>query len=257
MQRSLLCARSQSNHRCGDGAKWAFRRRSCVHLTGEPSCKDEARVGQKNGLVRQWARRARQPADQHYESAYLFGAICPARGRRRASVALRRPPRPCSFTSMRSPATSQTAPTPCRCSTAPDGTPPPSSTCRATSRDLPAVARAGAESGREHLAVPARQLALQPRLRNLRCNHRSRLRRLAQTHRPARNHHLNRNARLGARRSDVMTAGIMRDSGRKIRLGRLTLTFVADGVDRTGWSVLLLGLRVSCVFDVVGALCWW
>ena len=33
--------------------------------------------------MRQWARtgsRPRQPADQRYESAYLFGAICPARG---------------------------------------------------------------------------------------------------------------------------------------------------------------------------------
>jgi putative transposase len=44
---------------------------------------DEARIGQKNGIVRQWARRGtrpRQPADQRYTSAYLFGAICPARG---------------------------------------------------------------------------------------------------------------------------------------------------------------------------------
>lgn len=44
---------------------------------------DEARIGQKNGLVRQWARRGTrpiQPADQRYESAYLFGAICPERG---------------------------------------------------------------------------------------------------------------------------------------------------------------------------------
>lgn len=44
---------------------------------------DEARIGQKNGIVRQWARRGtrpRQPADQRYESAYLSGAICPARG---------------------------------------------------------------------------------------------------------------------------------------------------------------------------------
>jgi transposase len=52
-------------------------------LTKEPSCKDEARIGQKNGRVRQWARRGsrpRQPADQRYENAYLFGAICPARG---------------------------------------------------------------------------------------------------------------------------------------------------------------------------------
>jgi hypothetical protein len=34
--------------------------------------------------VRQWARkgtRPRQPADQRYENAYLFGAICPARGK--------------------------------------------------------------------------------------------------------------------------------------------------------------------------------
>jgi DDE superfamily endonuclease len=33
--------------------------------------------------VRQWARRGtrpRQPADQRYDSAYLFGAICPTRG---------------------------------------------------------------------------------------------------------------------------------------------------------------------------------
>ena len=44
---------------------------------------DEARIGQNNGIVRQWSRRGsrpRQPADQRYENAYLFGAICPARG---------------------------------------------------------------------------------------------------------------------------------------------------------------------------------
>jgi transposase len=44
---------------------------------------DEARVGQKNGLVYQWAQkgtRPRQPKDQRYKSAYPFGAICPARG---------------------------------------------------------------------------------------------------------------------------------------------------------------------------------
>jgi hypothetical protein len=44
---------------------------------------DEVRIGQKNGLVRMWARRGtrpRQPADQRYENAWLFGAICPARG---------------------------------------------------------------------------------------------------------------------------------------------------------------------------------
>jgi hypothetical protein len=42
----------------------------------------EARIGQKNGLTRLWARkgtRPRQPADQRSKSLYLFSAICPAR----------------------------------------------------------------------------------------------------------------------------------------------------------------------------------
>ena len=50
---------------------------------------DEARIGQKNGIVRLWARkgtRPRQPADQRYQSAYLFGAVCPARGTAKGTV---------------------------------------------------------------------------------------------------------------------------------------------------------------------------
>jgi hypothetical protein len=71
-------------------SKKNFGRTLAAHLAGIAKSKkveiwfqDEARIGQKNGLVRQWARRGtrpRQPADQRYESAYLFGAICPARG---------------------------------------------------------------------------------------------------------------------------------------------------------------------------------
>ena len=44
---------------------------------------DEARVGQKTKLTRRWARRGtrpRAPLDQRTKSAYIFGAICPARG---------------------------------------------------------------------------------------------------------------------------------------------------------------------------------
>jgi transposase len=44
---------------------------------------DEARLGQKNGRTRIWAKkgtRPRLPADQRYKNAYLFGAICPKRG---------------------------------------------------------------------------------------------------------------------------------------------------------------------------------
>ena len=68
-----------------------FTRTLAAHLSEVPSGKsieiwwqDEARIGQKNGLVRLWARkgtRPRQPADQRYQNAYLFGAICPALGK--------------------------------------------------------------------------------------------------------------------------------------------------------------------------------
>jgi len=44
---------------------------------------DEARVGQQGTLTRVWAKcgsRPRAPRDRRYQSAYLFGAICPERG---------------------------------------------------------------------------------------------------------------------------------------------------------------------------------
>ena len=44
---------------------------------------DEARVGQKNKITRRWARRGTRPSapkDQRTTSAYIFGAICPAKG---------------------------------------------------------------------------------------------------------------------------------------------------------------------------------
>ena len=45
---------------------------------------DEARVGQKNKRTRRWAKRGTRPSaphDQRTQSAYLFGAICPAKGK--------------------------------------------------------------------------------------------------------------------------------------------------------------------------------
>ena len=44
---------------------------------------DEARIGQKNKITRRWAKRGirpRAPKDQRTKSAWIFGAICPARG---------------------------------------------------------------------------------------------------------------------------------------------------------------------------------
>jgi len=53
-----------------------------ARLTTDPSCKDEARVGQQGTLTRVWARRGtrpRAPRDRRHAWAYLFGAVCPER----------------------------------------------------------------------------------------------------------------------------------------------------------------------------------
>ena len=45
---------------------------------------DEARVGQKNKITRRWAKRGTRPSapkDQRTTSAYIFGAICPTKGK--------------------------------------------------------------------------------------------------------------------------------------------------------------------------------
>jgi len=44
---------------------------------------DEARIGQQGSLTRIWGERGSRPTaprDQRYKWAYLFGAVCPARG---------------------------------------------------------------------------------------------------------------------------------------------------------------------------------
>ena len=45
---------------------------------------DEARVGQKNKITRRWAKRGTRPSapkDRRTTSAYIFGAICPTKGK--------------------------------------------------------------------------------------------------------------------------------------------------------------------------------
>ena len=51
-------------------------------LTAEPSCKDEARVGQQGTLEYIWALKGSRPRavrDNRRDSVYLFGALCPDR----------------------------------------------------------------------------------------------------------------------------------------------------------------------------------
>jgi hypothetical protein len=50
---------------------------------------DEARIGQKNKIIRRWAKRGTQPSaprDQRTASTYIFGAICPKEGKGAALV---------------------------------------------------------------------------------------------------------------------------------------------------------------------------
>lgn len=45
---------------------------------------NEARIGQKNKITRRWAQRGTRPSaphDQRTLSAYIFGAICPKKGK--------------------------------------------------------------------------------------------------------------------------------------------------------------------------------
>jgi hypothetical protein len=56
------------------------------HARGKPIelwWQDEARIGQQGSLTYVWAdkgSRPRAPRDQRYDWAYIFGAVCPARG---------------------------------------------------------------------------------------------------------------------------------------------------------------------------------
>ena len=52
-------------------------------MTPDPSCKDEARVGQQGTLTYTWADKGSRPPaprDCRYSWAYISGAVCPARG---------------------------------------------------------------------------------------------------------------------------------------------------------------------------------
>jgi hypothetical protein len=58
-------------------------------FAARPSDQDEARIGQQGTLTRIWAKRGsrpRAPRDQRYQWAYIFGAVCPDKGKTAALV---------------------------------------------------------------------------------------------------------------------------------------------------------------------------
>ena len=172
-------------------------------LTTEPSCKDEARIGQKNKLTRRWARRGtrpRAPHDQRTAWAYIFGAICPAEGKGAGIVMPF-----CDTPAMQEHLLEISADS--RAGRPRGSRPRPgrlasrrrARRAREHHAPAPAIALARAEPRRERLAVHARQLALEPGLQGLRRHRRPLLRRLERPRRSALAHPIHRKPGLGGK----------------------------------------------------------
>ena len=125
---------------------------------------DAARLGQKNGRVRIWAKkgtRPRLPADQRYTNAYLFGAICPM-GAKGAALML-----PFANTAAMQMHLDEIS---CNVAAKAHGVVPdgprrvaqhrPAQGPQEPHHHPAAIALARAEPGREHLAIPPPELAL-------------------------------------------------------------------------------------------------
>ncbi len=179
------------------------------------------------------AERGRaSPPDQRCESAYLFGAICPARG---VGAALAMPFADTNAMQIHLDEIARTGQgRACGPAVPPRRMAHHWQTRRARKHlpDLPALSRPGTEPGRKCLAVPARQLALQPRLRHLRRHYRCCLRRMEPPRRIANDHHLNRNAKVGSDRSLRRAAGITGPEPAPGQTGRLGLEAGSPGAER-------------------------
>ena len=162
---------------------------------------DEARIGQKNKLTRRWARRGtrpRVPRDQRTEWAYIFGAICPAKGKGAGLVMPW-----CDTDAMAAHLIEISAAVDPGTHAvlivdqagwldAQAGDP------RQHHRPGAAATIARVEPGGECLAIHARQLVVEPDLQILRRHRRAVLPSLEQPHRPTMEDHVPRHAQMGA-----------------------------------------------------------
>jgi DDE superfamily endonuclease len=173
---------------------------------------DEMRVGQKNKLTYRWARKGARPRaihDQRTQSTYLFGAVCPDRG---TGAALVLPA--CNSEAMQLHLDEIAT----KVARARHSHPRSSRLARGKGTQdsnqhlAPAVAAAltRAQQPREHLAVHAPELAVEPNLQILRRHRRSLLLRLEHPHRPAMEDNVHRATRLGHDRSLIVRIGIRR-----------------------------------------------
>ena len=163
---------------------------------------DEARIGQKNKLTRRWARRGtrpRAPRDQRTEWAYIFGAICPAKGKGAGLVMPW-----CDTDAMAahlieiSAAVDPGAHAVLIVDQAGWHLTPKLANPRQHHRPGAAATIARVEPGGECLAIHARQLVVEPDLQILRRHRRAVLPSLEQPHRPTMEDHVPRHAQMGA-----------------------------------------------------------
>ena len=88
------CNRRPRRHDCFSGSLTARPEEIGCEKGVEPCAievwfADEARIGQKNKIIRRWTKRGTRPSapkDQRTASAYIFGAICPKDGEGAALV---------------------------------------------------------------------------------------------------------------------------------------------------------------------------
>ena len=162
--------------------------------------------------MRQWARRGtrpRQPADQRSESAYLFGAICPARG---TGAALALPFANTDAMQLHLDKIARTVAKGAHAVLLLDRAGWPTPPALAVPKNITMIllpSRAPELNPVETVWQSLRQTWLSPRLRHLRGHHGRGLRRLATVHRTARDHHLHRLPRMRPRSSKVRPVGII------------------------------------------------
>ena len=186
------------------------------------------RVGQNNGLVYQWTKkgpRPRQPKDQRYENAYLFGAVCPGCGSgARAHHAARRQQGDAEASRGDRPRGGISCLSPCH--------PRPGRLAHDGQTQGPGQHHPGAAAASlsptqcpgKHLAVSAPDLSLKPRICPL-CRHpRCVPQRLAQAPPRNRPHRIHCNPAVGHHRLIPMKAGINCTGGRKIQAVRVNPT---------------------------------
>ena len=150
---------------------------------------------------------AKAAPDQRYDNAYLFGAICPARG---LGAALALPYADTDMMRLHLDEISRTVVKGAHAVLLLDRAGWHTTGKRDVPENITTIflpSRAPELNGKR-LAVSSPELALKHRLRQLRRHCRRRMRRVAKADRRARKDHIHRNARLGPHRSAVMTFGI-------------------------------------------------